>query len=125
MAISIHAPTRGATRLQKSKDRRLSNFNPRTHEGCDMVDRQIRALFEYISIHAPTRGATNPVSKSFANRLISIHAPTRGATTFTHLNYITVYKFQSTHPRGVRPVLHSWSLAALLYFNPRTHEGCD
>ena len=55
--ISIHAPTRGATRP--------------------------RCLLESghrISIHAPTRGATAKAINSHIWRRISIHAPTRGAT---------------------------------------------
>ena len=61
--ISIHAPTRGATK--KSVD------------SGDMMS---------ISIHAPTRGATisNVDFKSIP--YISIHAPTRGATYHMHCN---------------------------------------
>ena len=55
--ISIHAPTRGATRSQT----------------CDGAD-------AHISIHAPTRGATQKELQSCSIPVISIHAPTRGAT---------------------------------------------
>ena len=58
-AISIHAPTRGAT----------------THSACFF-------LLYKISIHAPTRGATNRLLSHQRSPLISIHAPTRGATGF-------------------------------------------
>ncbi len=37
---------------------------------------------------------------------------------------ISVYVFQSTHPRGVRPTTRLWNFR-LNRFNPRTHEGCD
>ena len=76
--ISIHAPTRGATK--KSVD------------SGDMMS---------ISIHAPTRGATisNVDFKSIP--YISIHAPTRGATD--ELSEISpVVIFQSTLPREER-----------------------
>ena len=33
-------------------------------------------------------------------------------------------KFQSTHPRGVRPI-HYKQVDRLFCFNPRTHVGCD
>ena len=56
-AISIHAPTRGATKPAKKKP----------------VD-------EDISIHAPTRGATTYTLGITDTYAISIHAPTRGAT---------------------------------------------
>ena len=55
--ISIHAPTRGATR----------------NDG--LYDDE-----EEISIHAPTRGATQHTSAAITLYFISIHAPTRGAT---------------------------------------------
>ena len=43
--ISIHAPTRGATRVVVQSHEGASDFNPRTHEGCD-----------HQSIGASTRG---------------------------------------------------------------------
>ena len=57
LAISIHAPPRGATQLQ-----------PVQGEGW------------HISIHAPPRGATSFAALSAAAFSISIHAPPRGAT---------------------------------------------
>ena len=99
--ISIHAPTRGATRIayQHNKPNR-------------------------ISIHAPTRGATRVKKLSmrswqFQSTLprgerpfciyqcscivrISIHAPTRGATSCSHGGHY--FRFD---------------------FNPRSHEGSD
>ena len=55
--VSIHAPTRGATRPD-----------------------QANTLRRFVSIHAPTRGATRrPRGARLAPR-VSIHAPTRGAT---------------------------------------------
>ena len=55
--ISIHAPTRGAT---KANEKALADFK--------------------ISIHAPTRGATVLCRQGQHRQVISIHAPTRGAT---------------------------------------------
>ena len=76
--ISIHAPTRGATEdmygyhaillFQSTLPRgeRLliliaqicnRNFNPRSHEGSDLLVHMFLLELE-ISIHAPTRGAT-------------------------------------------------------------------
>ena len=34
-SVSIHAPTRGATRRHSESARSFACFNPRTHEGCD------------------------------------------------------------------------------------------
>ena len=99
-----------------------------------------------ISIHAPTWGATSWPQLLFNVTGISIHAPTWGATQDSPAVYLSFHRFQSTHPRGVRPKVinkvpvqipfqsthprgvrpgfasrtHSRS-----YFNPRTHVGCD
>ena len=40
------------------------SFNPRTHEGCDCLDRY-RYFSFFVSIHAPTRGATFQILISF------------------------------------------------------------
>ena len=59
VAVSIHAPARGATRHDRLHDQR-----------------QLR-----VSIHAPARGATrDPVIAGAPDGTVSIHAPARGAT---------------------------------------------
>ena len=121
-AISIHAPTWGATFAFLALS--LSGyFNPRTHVGCDLQPRRV-VRPRPISIHAPTWGAThcqlqwrrdhfhfNPrthvgcdvaeVSNAVVHLDISIHAPTWGATR-PQITKKQSYEFQSTHPRGVR-----------------------
>ena len=57
LSVSIHAPTRGATKSQGVSD-----------------------IVANVSIHAPTRGATRICASSLATISVSIHAPTRGAT---------------------------------------------
>ena len=120
--VSIHAPTRGATkqstRIKKSKKfqsthphgvrhkismRILKNFVfQSTHphgvrpDGASSDD-----FVQLVSIHAPTRGATFALSNIKIYIYVSIHAPTRGAThsaVFSPQNAV----FQSTHPHGVR-----------------------
>ena len=97
--ISIHAPTRGATGIKEFNDnggefqstlprgerpatpihqKQSAHFNPRSHEGSDVV------FPDWIS-----------------NAIISIHAPTRGATRYRQLFKQTEI-FQSTLPRGER-----------------------
>ncbi len=78
-AISIHAPTRGATWSWSSCTQTFTNFNPRSHAGSDTLPMRWFAG-RPISIHAPTRGATGGVDVTRYQRCISIHAPTRGAT---------------------------------------------
>ena len=77
--ISIHAPTKGATKTLAHRRDGEEDFNPRSHEGSDLV---LIACTNKgcISIHAPTKGATSLSSGSFMGLIISIHAPTKGAT---------------------------------------------
>ena len=123
--VSIHAPTRGATQLAKVEDTAEGSFNPRTHSGCDMqmdivIHRPIVSIhaptrgatyarrygynFRGVSIHAPTRGATLSYIRLLTQVVVSIHAPTRGATDQSIIERLCRYKFQSTHPLGVRLV---------------------
>jgi len=77
-------------------------FNPRTRTGCDV--RLVRFLWglSHVSIHAPARGATLLIIISIPFN-ISFNPRTRTGCDFTH-HYINSfqYKFQSTHPHGVR-----------------------
>ena len=103
------------------------------------------AICYRVSIHAPARGATLGSVRWARRGVVSIHAPARGATPLTFCSSSTE-KFQSTHPRGVRPTAGGGSLDALKFqsthprgvrlqtaivmlklssFNPRTREGCD
>ena len=77
--VSIHAPTKGATPASPVRLSMCSRFNPRSHEGSDEKDKNI-ATIPVVSIHAPTKGATQDRLKSFALPGVSIHAPTKGAT---------------------------------------------
>ena len=143
--ISIHAPTWGATTLFSSSSFFSSDFNPRTHVGCDF-------LFTYfvnsLRNFNPRTHVGCDVSLFFINQTCQNFNPRthvgcdenallavwvihtfqsthpRGVR-HTFIDDITdVIKFQSTHPRGVRPVMVRAS-PPLPYFNPRTHVGCD
>ena len=99
--VSIHAPTRGATKTPL-----------------------LRALItESVSIHAPTRGATT--FEEFLNHpsLFQSTHP-RGVRHNNAPAWELMYLFQSTHPRGVRLIITTL-LLCVRRFNPRTHEGCD
>ena len=99
--VSIHAPTRGATRLRHRHCLPCCGFNPRTHSGCDVAFQRLHIIARSVSIHAPTRGATLMIRRC-----------------------LKLGEFQSTHPLGVRQgsrVLYP----SLRRFNPRTHSGCD
>ena len=98
--ISIHAPTRGATKRCWIECWCYSNFNPRSHERSDST---------------ATAYLDSPS--------ISIHAPTRGATIYAQILSISKL-FQSTLPREERLVSSSF-VTVSIYFNPRSHERSD
>ena len=121
--ISIHAPTRGATLSDLILQVCVEYFNPRSHEGSDMILPCVR-IVPLISIHAPTRGATVIGVHFSIICIISIHAPTRGATLTSAKRY-RIFVFQSTLPRGERPETEKELHAYEYNFNPRSHEGSD
>ena len=101
MAISIHAPTGGATRpIQwRCSAGRFQSTLPRG----ERLYTQLAVIWELcISIHAPTGGATTLASTVWSSLGISIHAPTGGATFRQFKFYHNVKIFQSTLPRGER-----------------------
>ena len=144
-------------------------LNPRTHVGCDGGQGGGGCFGSDISIHAPTWGATVRLVHLPPHIFISIHAPTWGATGAPVVEVAVFHDFnprthvgcdidawhvcwpscvfQSTHPRGVRPLrpdgvlpkriisIHAptWGATSAASrcsrsgrnFNPRTHVGCD
>ena len=54
---------------------------------------------------------------------VSIHAPAWGATPSVPL-FLVIFRFQSTHPHGVR-LDNVSKLFLTASFNPRTRMGCD
>ena len=57
-----------------------------------------------VSIHAPAWGATQGSAGTSAGSRVSIHAPAWGATGALLRLLQDSGLFQSTHPRGVRPL---------------------
>ena len=103
------------------------NFNPRSREGSDGISCRIFGFYYFISIHAPARGATQHHHYILSQDMeISIHAPARGATRLFSGKFFAIFNFnprsregsdplsvhrphhlsafQSTLPRGERPV---------------------
>ena len=77
-----------------------------------------------ISIHAPTWGATSILFIFYLfKRFQSTHP--RGVRPLTATDNLAELKFQSTHPRGVRRMPFTGEQIELMNFNPRTHVGCD
>ena len=103
LKISIHAPARGATpsSLLPVPESRISIHAPARGA---TYRRPLEMAYNYISIHAPARGATQITRFRFPLFLISIHAPARGATIQFIIMKIQLSLFQSTLPRGERPI---------------------
>ena len=99
LAISIHAPTRGATFLYYCTNASTSDFNPRSYKRSDTK-------------YLPTNSATLPFQSTLlqeerplkfpptiADVKISIHAPTRGAT----LVQLPIYNgYKNFNPRSYK-----------------------
>ena len=103
LAISIHAPPRGATDPRYTTITRTDDFNSRPSARGDLhrkgccdfdglfqftplregrhLDWAYKSIKELISIHAPPRGATLAALPTTFVTSISIHAPPRGATS--------------------------------------------
>ena len=79
----------------------MFNFNPRTHEECDLYRRKTMANLKHFNPR--THEECDNCNHHFIN---------------------TFSLFQSTHSRGVRL---EWIPPNMLayHFNPRTHEECD
>ncbi|ERY78417.1 hypothetical protein Q028_04183, partial [Pseudomonas aeruginosa BWHPSA015] len=80
VAVSIHAPVRGAT----------------------VSRRWLHASAHDVSIHAPVRGATQYGGREGFDLGVSIHAPVRGATALAGAYNYVRKEFQSTRPCGAR-----------------------
>ena len=101
LKISIHAPTRGATKVQiELEDKNI--FQSTLPQGERRIGRFCSTGRIGISIHAPTRGATT-------DRLSMQY------------RYTT---FQSTLPQGERRYLYTPN-TEFGDFNPRSHKGSD
>ena len=165
--VSIHAPTRGATMAsaRESEFRRFQSTRPR---GARQIINFGPDQPGNVSIHAPTRGATTDARGRYRAIKVSIHAPTRGATSSRRRNRrplsfnprahagrdlfegrfsLFIFGFQSTRPRGARPIyylpsstipsvsIHAPTRGATIRlnhlagacagFNPRAHAGRD
>ncbi len=103
LVVSIHAPARGATRSRLPPDARAGE----------------------VSIHAPARGATRRASLA-ANARASFNPRAReGRDIACRPALRPSVMFQSTRPRGARPIRPSRWTWRRHGFNPRAREGRD
>jgi len=100
--VSIHAPTRGATidaTRYACEDDMFQSTHPR---GVRPHFTILKAPERGVSIHAPTRGATLPLFP-ISKFIICFNPRTHAGCDRTYFRpRLISYKFQSTHPRGVR-----------------------
>ena len=127
--VSIHAPARGATRALPDLSAAFErSFNPRARAGRDYCRHESAPARQHVSIHAPAWGATSAALAAYMpSSVVSIHAPARGATRADRIRIRRCDRcfnpraragrdahrctaaarrlaFQSTRPRGARPV---------------------
>ena len=76
-----------------------------------------------ISIHAPAWGATSTLCSPSISLLFQSTHP-RGVRPVNSATDMDKAIFQSTHPRGVRPLVPQ-EPRPVSNFNPRTRVGCD
>ena len=93
----------GVRRTCRTVIRCICCFNPRTHTGCDQITFSTLSIIICFNPRTHT-GCDHGEATSRWVRNVSIHAPTRGATRSWYSVLFTVFRFQSTHPHGVRPL---------------------
>ena len=120
--VSIHAPAGGATNKSMLVKRVRVSFNPRARGGRDSAP---------FSLHRPSSGF-NPRARGGRDydpdgkcryTGVSIHAPAGGATIRDE-HIAQLVEFQSTRPRGARPIIDRYQ-SPDDRFNPRARGGRD
>ena len=125
LPVSIHAPARGATSDTSHHGRLYRRFNPRTREGCDSLclDRhRCRRGFNprtregcdslsgkrssgFTSFNPRTREGCDIKSNHKKRQCYCFNPRTREGCDLTACLVAPIHPgFQSTHPRGVRPI---------------------
>ena len=93
---------RGERQFLRQMFRGHYHFNPRSHEGSDHISAP-SISFHKISIHAPTRGATCSDCPMVIRQLFQSTLPRGERPLLGHSN-IGITIFQSTLPRGERQI---------------------
>ena len=120
--ISIHVPSWGTTIVLTIFFPSTTYFNPRSLVGNDRCTPPYHRSRNYFN---PRSLVGNDLSsfQTYALILISIHVPSWG-TTYDQSQRGTFWTFQSTFPRGERPLLEL-NQHRLRHFNPRSLVGND
>ena len=100
--VSIHAPAWGATPLPRPSACRAKSFKPRTRVGCDTAKPPDGAVT--VGFNPRTRVGCDQSRLRSLLRKSCFNPRTRvGCDQFIRQPRRAIAKFQSTHPRGVRP----------------------
>ena len=102
-AISILAPTRGATYIRRTGDHIRCNFNPRSHEGSDANG--CRRISDYGAFQSSLPRGERP-SEVGSKHLYHNFNPRshEGSDVEQYKKYAALMEFQSSLPRGERRV---------------------
>ena len=103
VAVSIHAPARGATSRGKEVRRSCGVSIHAPARGATM-ERFLTTLWELVSIHAPARGATTSPTRRRSGKRCFNPRSRAGSDVRGDRVGPPQGKFQSTLPRGERPV---------------------
>ena len=102
VVVSIHAPTRGATKSHFQHRSAPSRFNPRAHAGRDPCFFPIPQEFQPFQSTRPRGARPSPTKHSGLPTCFNPRAHAgRGGFIFQPL--LRCFWFQSTRPRGARP----------------------
>ena len=119
--ISIHAPTRGATCSGTSSGKIILYFNPRSHEGSDVLLSASPSSTRYFN---PRSHEGSDLNLSIRSWLIINFNPRshEGSDGSCPGKFVSSPRFQSTLPRGERRVF-SLILSFILIFQSTLPRG--
>ena len=123
LGVSIHAPTKGATKegVLRAKILTFQSTLPRRER---LIAFMMSVASFGVSIHAPTKGATPLLSDSLCLPHCFNPRSHEGSDTYVGSPIPVHTLFQSTLPRRER-LSRAATFPPIAGFNPRSHEGSD
>jgi len=122
MYVSIHAPARGATPTQQSRQPGGPFQSTHPHG--------VRRQFDRIGHHRDWFQSTHPHGVrrfggwEYGEVILFQSTHPHGVRLRSVIRFLCCCLFQSTHPHGVRRI-PSGCVGSIISFNPRTRTGCD
>ena len=122
--ISIHAPTRGATRASVHGFCSEWNFNPRSHERSDLCnDALLTSVPSNFNPRSHERSDCTPWSKQTISKYFNPRSHERSDLPSINNHYPYDNFNPRSHERSDMSCIRNSSY--ILYFNPRSHERSD